>query len=85
MEYRIRSILKYSIDIDKVLGHKGSRTLKALRIYQYSITSICDILPQKIPEFEPLQVVHSILQISTRIGKKNGHGDNIDLRYGCCQ
>ena len=57
MESRIRSILKYASDIPKAIGIKVSGTLNILSIYQYCISSICDITPLKILEFVTLHVV----------------------------
>ena len=50
MESRIRSILKDANYIAKVIGIKGSVILKALHIYQDSITTICDPPPPPSPD-----------------------------------
>ena len=83
MESRIRSILKDANDIAKMLRIKISGTLKALRIYQYFITSICAILPWTILEFDTLHVVQSIHQRIIRSINNGNHGGNIDLGSGC--
>ena len=57
MEYTIITFLKNSSDVSKVLGFKGSGTLKALGIYQYRSTEICNILPRIILELDTLNVV----------------------------
>ena len=85
MESRIRSILKYVNCTSKVLGIKGSSTLKAFSIYQDCITVICDILPRMILEFEFLHVVQSLHQVSIRIVKSGSHGGYIDIGSGFCQ
>ena len=80
MESRIRIILKYVIDIAKVLGIKGSVTIKVLSIYQYYSTEFFNILHQMILEFDKIQMVQSILQRSTIIGKNYSYGGNVYLR-----
>ena len=48
IEYRIRSILKYLIDVAEVLGIKVPLTLKPLSVYKYFSTSLCKILSRMI-------------------------------------
>ena len=77
MEYMIRIILKYMINIAKVLGLKGCGTLKAISIYQFFSASFCNILPKTILEFETLQMIQSLLQRIIRIGNNCSNGGDI--------
>ena len=85
MESRIISIFKDVSDVSKLLGLKGSGTIKALRIYQYFSTSIFDILPWLSLEFDTLQMVKIIFQNITGNINNGNHGGNIDRRSSCCQ
>ena len=62
MKPRIRIIIKYSIDIYKVIVLKGFSTLKLLIIYQCSSTKILKIILQVAIEFDALQMIMNILQ-----------------------
>ena len=85
MKYSIRIIIKYVIDITKVLSINVSGTLKGISIYQYCSTAFYNILPHMILKFETLQMVQSLLQISIIIAKNCRHGGDIHLRSSCCQ
>ena len=82
---RIIIIPKYVSHINEVLGIKGYRTIKALRINKDWITSIFNILPYFVIYFETLQIVNSLIQIIVWVGEKSPHGGDIDLGYGSCQ
>ena len=68
MESSIRSILKYVIIISEVIGVKGSRTLKVIRIYQYFSTALYHMLSKIFIEFDTLIMVKSLIQRIIIIG-----------------
>ena len=55
-------MIKYASDISEVFRPKFSITIKALRIYQYWITYICNVLLQIDLGFEILQSFKSLTQ-----------------------
>ena len=61
-------MLKYVSDVFEVLMLRRSVTLKALSIYQYFITAICNVLPWITFDFETLHVGNIFLQSIIGIG-----------------
>ena len=83
-ESRVRIILTFASDVPQVIRLEGPGTLKAISIYQYFSTAICYILPWINFDLETLHVGKCLLQSITIIREEFIHGDNKDLRYGCC-
>ena len=83
-KYRIRSILRYTSDVAKVLIIKCWVTLKVLSIYQYFIKEIYIIYPWITLQLETIQMVTDILQIILGVGENCFHGSNKYLVSGLC-
>ena len=68
-KYGTGIILKYVSGISKMLGFKGSITLKSIRIYKYWITEIFEVLHSIHIQFDNIQVNQILLQIIPSIKK----------------
>ena len=62
-KYEIAIILKYVIDVSKLIGIKGPGNIMLLSVYQDFSTSIWNNIPSIFIQFETIQVVKSLLQI----------------------
>ena len=69
VKYLVRSILKNSGDIAKVLIFEGPGTLNALNINQYCIKETWNILSWVTIKFYPLQRIHINLS-NNRINRR---------------